>query len=92
MKVECLPHAFQMSPTRKRLAAALGLITLQVKIVEQQSLEVGWGVSCLSWWDPFLLIRRLSCWPSLRKTHWKHFSWTDWRVSQDQLHNSVGAN
>lgn len=36
MKVECIPHAFQMSSTRKGQAATLGQITLQVKILQQQ--------------------------------------------------------
>lgn len=40
MKVQCLPHAFQMSPTRRGLTAALVQRTLQVKIFEQQSLGV----------------------------------------------------
>lgn len=40
MKVEYLPHAFQMSPTRKGLAAALGLIRPQVKILN----NIVWGV------------------------------------------------
>lgn len=28
---------------------------------------------------------------SMRKTHWKHFVWRDWRVSQGQLHNLRGG-
>lgn len=87
MRVECLPHAFQISPTRKGLTAALDWITLQVKILSQQSSGVGYP----SPWDPLLRFRKVSCWPSVRKTYWKHFAWRDWRISQGLFCSFLGT-
>lgn len=63
MEVECLPHAFLMSLTRKGLAAALSQITLQIKMLEPQGLGVEWRVGSVSLWGPGSCVRRLSCWP-----------------------------